>query len=121
MTTFAYEAKKIKIRAIGKDVIATDMSFEERVSTGGIIMKSDNGKTHGIRPRWCQVYKIGPQQQDVKPGDWILVEHGRWSRGMSIDDGAGVKEIRKIDINCIMGWQEQAPTADDEYFPNVNY
>lgn len=121
MTTFAFEAKKVKIRAIGKDVIAIDMNFEERVSVGGIIMKADNGKTHGIRPRWCRVYKVGPEQVDVKSGDWILVEHGRWSRSMRIDDGESVKEIRKIDIKCIIGWQEQSPTADDEYFPNVNY
>ena len=121
MTTFAYEAKKVTIRAIGDAVIATDMNFDARVSSGGIIMKSDNGKTHGIRPRWCKVYKVGKDQHDVKEGDWILVEHGRWSRGMTINDGDGEKEIRKIDTKCIMGWQEEEPGADDEYFPNVNY
>ena len=121
MTTYAFEAKKVKIRAIGKDVIATDMNFDTRVTAGGIIMQSDNGKTHGIRPRWCKVYKVGPEQEDVKVGDWILVEHGRWSRGMTINDGTGEFEIRKIDIKCIMGRQEEAPGLDDEYFPNVNY
>jgi co-chaperonin GroES (HSP10) len=119
--TFAYETKKVKIRAIGKDVIAVDMSFEERMSAGGIVLKSDNGKTHGIRPRWAKVYKVGPEQTEVEVGDWILVEHGRWTRGMMIDDGTGEFEIRKIDTNCIMARSSVEPGPEDEYFPKVNY
>ena len=32
------------------------MNFEERVTAGGIILRSDDGKEHGIRPRWAEVY-----------------------------------------------------------------
>ena len=44
----------IKIKALLplKDfVLVTDMNFKERVTSTGIVIPSDNGKTHGIRPR----------------------------------------------------------------------
>ena len=49
----------------------------------GLIIPDDNVRERGIRPRWCKVYKIGPEVTDIEEGDWILVEHGRWSHGFS--------------------------------------
>ena len=92
MTT-AYDIKHIKIRALNSDVIVTDMDFGEQVTSSGIVVQSDDGKSHGVKPRWGNVYKVGPNQTDVAPGQWILVEHGRWTRKVKIDDGDGVKEI----------------------------
>jgi hypothetical protein len=59
-------------------------------------------KSSGIRPRWCRVYAVGPEQVDVKVGQYICVEHGRWTRGVKIDDGTGKLTIHKIDGNAIM-------------------
>ena len=99
-----------KLRALHKDVIVTDMEFGDMVTASGIVIKSDDGKTHGIKPRWGKVYLIGPDQKDVKVGDWILVEHGRWSRKMKIDDGDGIKEIQKIDVDCILATADERPS-----------
>ena len=66
-----YQLKKHQIRAIKKDVIITDMSFDVRLSTGGLILLNDNGKSTGIRPRWGRVYAVGPDQHDVTVGQWI--------------------------------------------------
>ena len=71
---------QIKIRALHDDVIITEMNFDEIKTSSGIVLRSDNGKSHGVRPRWGKVYAIGPDQTDVKIGQWILVEHGRWTR-----------------------------------------
>lgn len=109
----AYEAKHVKIRAIKDWVIAVEMDFDEIKTAGGIILRSDDGKEHGVKPRWCRVYKIGPEQKDVKEGQWILVEHGRWSRQMHINDGESEKKIQRIDTNGIMMVSDEPPTAAD--------
>lgn len=116
----AYEAKQVKITAIRDHVLIADMEFGEQKTTSGIILKSDDGKVHGIKPRWGQVYKVGPEQTDVKEGQWVLVEHGRWTRGMEIDDGDGAKTIRKVDVNAMLAVSDEPPSADEIYIPPVN-
>jgi len=110
----AYEAKKVKIRALNDHVLVKEMNFGERKTTTGIVLRSDNGKSEGIRPRWAQVYCIGPNQTDVNVGQWILVEHGRWTRGIEIDDGDGVKTIRRVDNNCILAVSDIEPSFEDD-------
>ena len=114
----AYEAKEVKIRAIHDWVIVTDMNFGERKSAGGIVLRSDNGKAQGVYPRWGKVYAVGPEQTDVKVGQWILVEHGRWTRGIKIKDETGEKIIQKVDTNCILGVSDTEPSALDQVYEN---
>jgi hypothetical protein len=111
--SFNYGVKHIKIRALNKDVIVSNMDFGELTLSSGIVLRSDDGQSHGVKPRWAKVYKIGPGQQDVKEGQWILIEHGRWTRKLKIDDGDGVKEIQKVDLNAILAVSDEPPTADD--------
>lgn len=93
-----------KLTPIADNVIVTDMNFGERVLSSGIIVASDDGKGHGIRPRWGQVFAVGPEQKDIEVGDWILVTHGRWTRGVKIkESGTGkIHTIRKVDLNDIL-------------------
>jgi hypothetical protein len=56
---------------------------------------------------------IGPDQKDVTPGQWICVAHGRWTRGLEIEDDHGVKTIRKIDPKDILLVSDEPPAADD--------
>lgn len=100
---------KCQIRAIKQDVLAYNMDLGEQVTKTGIVIQSDDGKSHGIKPRWCQVYKVGPEQDDVKPGQWILVEHGRWTRKIKIDDGESIKEVQKIEVKSIMAVADERP------------
>ena len=95
---------------IHDNVLVTNMNFEEQVSTGGIIIKSDDGKSEGIRPRWGQVFKVGPDQTDVKVGDWILIEHGRWTRGVQLEDDNGkVITIRRVETKAILAISDHLP------------
>jgi hypothetical protein len=89
--------------------IVSDMNFEERISTGGIIIMTDNGKSTGIRPRWGQVYAVGPDQQDIRVGDWICVEHGRWTRGLDIEDETGKITLRRVDPKDVMMTADEKP------------
>lgn len=99
----AYQPHKInKIRALGNTVIVCDMKFDMRLSSGGIILPNDDMKSSGIRPRWAKVYEVGPDQTDIKIGQYILISHGRWTRGVKIEDADGEKTIRKVDVNDIL-------------------
>ena len=91
-----------KITPLGDTVLVTGMNFKERITTGGIVLLGDDGKTSGIRPRWGQVYAVGPEQKDVRVGEWIFVLHGRWTRGIEIEDAAGKHTVRKVDPKDII-------------------
>jgi len=98
-----FEANKIKsIRALNDHIIVTDMNFDAKISHGGIIIPNVDGKLEGIHARWGRVYAVGPDQQDVKPGQYVCVAHGRWTRGLDIEDLEGEKTIRRIDNNDIL-------------------
>lgn len=105
----SYDVRKMKIRAIHSDVIVSDMDFGEQVTASGIVIQSDDAKAHGVRPRWAKVYKVGPEQKDVKEGQWILIEHGRWTRKIKIDDGESVKEIQKVELKSILAVADEKP------------
>ena len=92
-----------ELRAIGDHILVHGMEFRERISRGGIIIINDDMKSAGIRPRWAQVYAIGPKAKiDIEVGDYIMIAHGRWSRGQTIEDAEGEKTIRKVDLNDIL-------------------
>ena len=117
MTKAAYAAHQLQrrqLRPLKDSVIVSDMIFDVRISTGGIIIPNDNGKSTGIRPRWGQVYAVGPDQQDVLPGQWVCVEHGRWTRGIDIEDESGKITVRRVDPKDIMMVSDQQP--DDNTF-----
>jgi co-chaperonin GroES (HSP10) len=103
MSKLAFAAHKVnKLVPLNDAVIVADMVFDERISQGGIIIPNDDKKSSGIRPRWAKVYAVGPDQKDVKVGQFILIAHGRWTRGVKIEDTEGEKVIRKVDNNDIL-------------------
>lgn len=91
-----------KIKALHNDIIVTEMYFGERISSGGIILRNDDAKSSGIRPRWAKVYAVGPEVEDVRVGQYICISHGRWTRGITIIDDDGEKTIRKVDPKDIL-------------------
>lgn len=85
-------------------VIVSEMHFDQRISTGGIILLDDDKKSSGIRPRWAKVYGVGPEQDDpqLEIGKWVLVSHGRWTRGITVETPEGKQTLRKVDPGDIL-------------------
>lgn len=111
--TAAFAPHKVQELTTLKDhVLVTDMNFRGRSLSSGIILLNDDGKSQGIRPRWGCVYAVGPDQHDVKVGDWICVAHGRWTRGVEIEDAEGEKTLRRIDPRDIL-LVSDVPFTDD--------
>lgn len=105
--------EKHQFKPLNDHVIVTDMNFSGRQLSSGVILLGDNGKAGGIRPRWGQVYAVGPEQRDVKVGQWICVAHGRWTRGVEIEDETGKHTIRRIDHKDILLVSDEQPGTDD--------
>ena len=109
--------KVADIKPLHDDIIVSDMYFGERITAGGILLKNDDTKSHGIRPRWGKVYAVGPKQTDVQVGEYVLVAHGRWTRGIKIEDENGEQTIRKIDpkdILCVSDEPQTDQTISDK-------
>jgi co-chaperonin GroES (HSP10) len=104
---------KIKgsITAVGNRVLVTHMDFGEQKTAGGLIITSDDGKTRGIYPRWGKVYGKGSKNKDpYEVGDWVLIEHGRWTRSVDLEDDHGEKlEVRMIETESILAWSDEPP------------
>lgn len=118
-----------KIRAIGDSVLVSDMFFGDQVTKAGIIIRNDDGSTRGIYPRWARIYDKGPRnKEEYQIGDWVLIEHGRWTRGVKYQDpNNNAIELRMIDSSAIMLFSNQKPsdvyigseyTHGDSYTPN---
>jgi co-chaperonin GroES (HSP10) len=103
-----------KIVPIRDKVLVSDMNFDSQKTLSGIIIPSDNGKVRGIHPRWAKVFAVGPEQQEVKVGEWILIEHGRWTRGIDIEDETGERAIRRVDPNDIL-LVSDVPMSDESW------
>jgi co-chaperonin GroES (HSP10) len=115
----AFEPHKItkaNFKPIGSHVIVCDMSFDVRITNGGIVLLNDDMKSAGIRPRWGKIYAVGPDQKDPElvEGKWVMISHGRWTRGIDIEDEEGEKTIRRVDINDIL-------LVSDEYVNDMTF
>jgi co-chaperonin GroES (HSP10) len=110
----SFDPIKLKsIRPIRDHVLVRDMNFGERKLQYGLILPSDDGKSSGIRPRWAKVFAVGPEQKDIQEGQWILVAHGRWSRGTKVEIDGEEMTIRRVDSKDIMIASDEAPPADE--------
>ena len=109
-----HKIHKHQLRALHAHVIVSEMTFDQRITQGGLILLNDNGTTLGIRPRWGQVYAVGPEQKDVKVDQWVLVEHGRWSRGVKINQNGEEFTIRRADPKSIMFVSDIEPVDKDD-------
>ena len=101
---------KGKIKPIRDNVLVTEMEFEAVTTASGIFIPSQNGKSEGVKPRWGRVWAIGPDQKDVKVGEWILIEHGRWTRTFEYENEDGsITNLQVADNKAIMLSADEKP------------
>ena len=111
---------QIKSLSVIKDhILVTEMAFKERKLSSGILLLNDDGKTSGIRPRWAKVYAVGPEQTEIQVGQWIFVEHGRWSRGIEVEVNNEQLTLRRVDPKSIIFVSDEEPNEDDTISDSV--
>jgi co-chaperonin GroES (HSP10) len=109
-----HKLSKSQIKALHDHVIVSEMTFDQRITQSGIILMNDNGTTLGIRPRWGRVYAVGSKQKNIQVGQWICVAHGRWTRGLDIEDESGKCTIRRVDPADILLISDQEHMPQDD-------
>jgi len=104
MSDYDYEVKgDHTITPLPDVVLVHNMEYGENRLSSGIIVPDDNGQERGIRPRYGTVYAVGKNIDYIKPGNKVLVSHGRWSRGIKIREANGDSTvIRRVDPNDIL-------------------
>ena len=91
-------------------VLVTHMDFGEQRTAGGLIISSDDGQTRGIYPRWGKVYDKGPKNNDpYEIGHWVLIEHGRWTRSVLLEQEEEDLEVRMVEAESILAWSNEQP------------
>lgn len=111
----AFSPTKVdSLRFMHNHIIVSDMKFTDRITKSGIILKNDDKKSEGIRPRWAKIYGLGPDVKDpqLEIGKYILISHGRWTRGITIETPEGKVTLRKVDPNDILLVSDQ-PMEDE--------
>lgn len=99
-----------KLIPLRDNVLVSDMDFGMEKTASGLYIASDNGKTSGIHPRWGKVWAVGSEQTDIKVGEWVLVEHGRWTRTIEFEVDENIVELRRVDTNAIIATAEEKPS-----------
>ena len=97
---------KMDLGPIADHILVEDIENEDEKIRNGIIILSEKGEDRGIRPRWARVCLVGPEQTEVESGQWVLIEHGRWTRGIKLNNG---KVIRKVDFEGILLVTDEKP------------
>lgn len=98
------------IETFGDKVVVVDLEHGERKSSSGIILNDDDGKTHGIRPRWAKVYAVGERATEVKEGQWVMIEHGRWTHKFLEKDVDGkIRDFWLAEYSSIMMVSDELP------------
>lgn len=111
----AFSPTKVEqLKFLNSNIVVSDMHFDERISKGGIVLLDDDKKSSGIRPRWAKIYGLGPDVNDplLEIGKWVLISHGRWTRGITVETPSGKVTLRKADPNDILLVSDQ-PMEDE--------
>lgn len=106
-----------KIKPLKKRVLVSNMHFGLLKTKAGVILPDDDGKVSGTHPRWAKVYAVGPDQQDVEVGKWVLIAHGRWTRGIILEDGDQDIDVRMVDENDILLITDEEPDINSTTAP----
>ena len=118
----AFSPTKVdSLKFLHDHIIVSEMHFDERISKGGIVLLDDDKKSSGIRPRWAKIYGLGPDQKDplLEIGKYILISHGRWTRGITVETPSGKQTLRKVDPNDILLISDEP--MDDETMSDKVY
>jgi co-chaperonin GroES (HSP10) len=85
-------------------VLVCDMEYGETKTKAGLIIPNNDGTASGIKPRWATVQSVGADITDIKPGDRVLIAHGRWTRGVNVLQPDGSRHVvRMVELESILG------------------
>lgn len=101
-----------KLTPIKDHVLVTDLYFGEQKTKSGLIIRDDNGTARGVYPRWARVWAKGPNNiDDYKVGEYVLIEHGRWTRKIDCDVDGEEITLHRVDVDAILAVSNEKPDS----------
>ena len=101
-----------KLTPIKDHVLVTDLYFGEQKTKSGLIIRDDNGTARGVYPRWAKVWAKGPTNiDDYKVGEYVLIEHGRWTRKIDCDVDGEEITLHRVDVDAILAVSNEKPDS----------
>lgn len=87
-----------QFRPLKNTVFVSELDRGPRQTPAGVLIPDDDMTERGVRDRWAKVYAVGPEVSDLQPGQWVLVKHGRWTHGITLDlAGAAPVRVWRVD------------------------
>ena len=103
----------MKLRALHDKILCSEIQKGQQTLASGIIIMDDDARETGIRPRWMQVYAKGPDVTDeINVGQWILVEHGRWSHGHIVREGDNEFTLWQAEEESVLCISDEQPGVE---------
>jgi len=91
--TLTVTAKNFK--PIKNNVFVQELDSGIQKTFAGIIIPNQDTTP---KARWGKVYAVGPEVDDLKPGEFCLIKHGRWSLGFIMDiEGEEKVKVWKVE------------------------
>lgn len=101
-----------EITLLKNNILGYELEFGEQKLKSGLILKNDDMTETGIHPRWCRIYKVSKQIEkdyDIHAGQYVLLDHARWSTGFLLDEGDGPVMVRYLDYKEIFLVSDEKP------------
>lgn len=103
--------KATTLKLLSKGVVISEIEAGQQ-KIGSVILLDDDMKEHGIHPRWGKVFKVADDVTDIKAGQWILIDHGRWTRAFDAEFEGTSAKFRFVDYTDILGVQDEHPNKN---------
>ena len=94
-------------RPLKNNVFVTDLDRGPHQTAGGILLPDDNMSERGVHPRWGRVWCVGPDVTDIVPGEWVYIEHARWTNEIELELPDGIVRMWRVE------WPEAVLLAAD--------
>lgn len=100
-----------KIKALPGKILAEMIDKPDgfRRTKNGLILKDADQDTSGIRPRWFKVFALGEDIDWLTEGQYLLVDHGRWSTGVKLSEDT---KLYLIDNNDCLVVSDENPLEE---------
>lgn len=91
-----------QVTAFGGKILAEmiDRPQDYKKTKSGIFIQDKDGTSSGVRPRWFRIYDVGPDIDWAQKGQYVYVEHGRWTTGVNLDEETKVYMLDNKD--CLL-------------------
>jgi len=100
------------VKAFGKRIlgIMVDKPSGFKQTKSGLFIADKDKDISGVRSRWFKLYSVGEEIDWVREGQYVYVEHGRWSNGVKVDNET---TIYLLDNNCLLLVSDEVPEGLD--------